>query len=649
LTQSNGFVSLVFIPTLLSFLIFPLHAESLNPPSFNIFDHGSEFPVLYENYGEFRELGTNRYKYVITDRPGLRKAMGAGLYPSNAKALMKDPAFKKWRASVPPNFNPWDYVNSGNPQADFYAWVLGPGISQGNRLFFAGKALEEAGHLKWAIKAYHAVLVLFPRQPCWSSDRSYVWYPAEKALSRIESLTKHYPGLGVRLRGARFKVKNGRDTSLKNDVFVIHPGHWEKYERSKTVDLAELKIIKRRGKGKVRLVQYENGHWQLLKNGKPFIVRGLTYHPTKVGHDLVGREGNRWMFEDQNKNGKADAPFESWIDSNGNGIQEAEEKNLGDFVLMQQMGANAIRLFRLSNSLRYDPTEFNKKLLRVLHRQYGIHVILADFVGAYTVGSGASWEEGTDYTDKSQLKTMKQLLKAYVLDHKDEPYVLMWLLGNENLMVGDYTGVNATRTQASRQVKEYLKFINELAKMIHKLDPDHPVAVGNLDLFFLEEHPQYAPAIDIFGVNAYRGNTGFGDIWRRVKENFDRPVLITEYGVDAFNVKSKTNDEEEQLKYHNGSWKNIALHLAGGSEEGNAIGGLVFEYLDEWWKSPSGSPWDHDKVQDSPMSFHDGWSSEEWFGLMSQGRGEKSPLLRVPRKAYYLYRDELWAQNIDVR
>jgi len=47
-------------------------------------------------------------------------------------------------------------------------------------------------------------------------------------------------------------------------------------------------------------------------------------------------------------------------------------------------------------------------------------------------------------------------------------------------------------------------------------------------------------------------------------------------------------------------------------------------------------------TKDSPMAFPDSWSSEEWLGIVSQGAGLQSPFLRVPRKAYYLYRDELW-------
>jgi beta-glucuronidase len=306
------------------------------------------------------------------------------------------------------------------------------------------------------------------------------------------------------------------------------------------------------------------------------------------------------------------------------------------------MGVNAIRFYRPGEGARYDGSKINKELLRDLHSRYGISVIMGDFLGAYTVGSGADWEEGTDYTDPTQLENMRKVLKEFVNEHKSEPYVLMWLLGNENMMGADYSGVNATRTKAASQVKEYLTFVNEMAEMIHKLDPHHPVAVGNLDLINVDEHAQFAPAVDIFGTNLYRGTGGFGTVWRTVREAFDRPVLITEYGCDAYDTRKQQEDQKAQATYHAGNWKDIQRHMAGTGTEGNAIGGVVFEYVDEWWKSHSGN-WDtQDTAKDGPMAFPDGWANEEWFGVMSLGNGSDN-LKRQKRLAYDEYRGKLWA------
>jgi beta-glucuronidase len=447
----------------------------------------------------------------------------------------------------------------------------------------------------------------------------------------------------VQLIGARLKITNGGDTDLNNDEFVINPGQWEKPVVGKPVDLKTLKIIAHRGYGKVNAVQYENKQWQLRVDGKPFVIHGISYSPTPVGKDLAGAQ-TRWMFEDADGDGQPDLPYQSWVDANHNNQQDSDEPAVGDFELMRRMGVNTIRLYRPGEGTQYDASLINKKVLRDLHDRYGISVIMGDFLGAYTVGSGANWEEGTDYTDPTQLENMRRCVKSYVNDNKNEPYVLMWLLGNENMMAADYSGVNATRTKAATQVKAYLSFVNEIAEMIHKLDPDHPVAVGNLDLINVDEHAQYAPAVDIFGANLYRGAGGFGVTWRTVQEAFDRPVLITEYGCDAWDSRKNEEDQKAQADYHAGDWNDIQRHLAGSGTEGNAIGGVVFEFSDEWWKSRNGG-WDaHDTSKDNQMPFPDGWANEEWYGMVALGNGS-DPLLRQTRLVYEEYRDKLWLPN----
>lgn len=610
---------------------------------FAIHDTGTEFPVQFEKYGTMSGVGTKNYKYKPTDRSALIKAMGAGLYP-NPSTILNDPGFKKWRSANPGNVNPWDHVNTGQPQADFYAWTQGRDVGPGVKLFFTAEALAEAGHYKQALKAYHAVVVLFPGEPCWSADHSFVWYVGPTALGKIETITKHQSEVGYRLKGAICTIENGSDTDLENDIVTVNPGTWVKAGSAKAS--GGNKLIAQRGYGKVQLHQFDDKSWRLMVGGKPFFVRGVSYLPTAVGMHVSGKGMNAWMTSDGDENGKIDTAYDTWIDANKNNKQDSNEPAVGDFQIMKNMGVNTIRLYRSYEALEYDPSEFNKKLLREMQEKYGIYAIMGDFLGAYTVGSGANWDDGTDYTDPVQLQNMRELITAYVKDHRSEPYVLMWLIGNENLMDADYSGVNATRTQAGKQVEAYLKFVNEIAELIHRLDPDHPVAVGNLQTIHVKEHASFSPAVDIFGVNAYLGQGGFGNLWKTVQDTFDRPVLVTEYGCDAFNSRTEKEDEEMQAKYHEGNWKDIEINMAGRGEEGNSIGGVAFEFLDEWWKSHSGA-WDkHDSSKDSSMAFPDSWASEEWYGLVSQGNGSESPLLRQPRKSYYLYKDKLWKNPI---
>jgi beta-glucuronidase len=331
------------------------------------------------------------------------------------------------------------------------------------------------------------------------------------------------------------------------------------------------------------------------------------------------------MYDDFNKNGKIDGPYETFVDKNRNNRQDLDEPAVGDFQLMKEMGANAIRVY-------HHPMKVNKELLRDLYKRYGIMTIMGDFLGKYALGSGAPWNPGTDYTDEGHRKNMIESVTKMVNEFKDEPFVLFWLLGNEN--------VYGYACNADKEPDVFFSFANDVARRIKEIDPDHPVAICNGDVLYLDKFGKDAPDIDIFGANAYRGDYGFGFFWRQVKEETDRPAFITEFGCPAY-AEGKSEDEAEylQAEYHRGCWDDIESNMAIGSAEGqgagNALGGIVFEWLDEWWKGYE--PSIHDKKGLWVGPFPDGTMYEEWLGMCGQGNGSLSPFLRQLRKSYYMY------------
>ncbi|MDD5565989.1 MAG: glycoside hydrolase family 2 TIM barrel-domain containing protein, partial [Candidatus Omnitrophica bacterium] len=285
-------------------------------------------------------------------------------------------------------------------------------------------------------------------------------------------------------------------------------------------------------------------------------------------------------------------------------------------------GVNTIRLY-------HHPHKVNKELLRDLYNKYGIRVILGDFLGKYALGSGAPWYPGTDYTNEEHKKNMMQSVVNMVLEFKDEPFILFWLLGNEN--------VYGFACNADKEPDAFFKFANEVAAYIKTIDPDHPVAICSGDVLFLDKFGNDAPDIDIFGTNAYRGDYGFGYIWKQVKEQADKPVFITEFGCPAYiEGKNAEEAEESQAKYHGAAWQDIQGNMAFEEGQGNAIGGVIFEWLDEWWKAYEPSLHDTKGLATGP--FPGGYMYEEWFGLSGQGDGNMSPYLRQLRKSYYLYK-----------
>ncbi|GEM_PF-262951 len=604
------------------------------PVAFRLTDTGTEDVIVYDQYGAFHGRGTPEYRYEITDIDGISAAAGEGIYPNEA-SLIRDSAFRAARDAGALAGSHWDFTFAKNAQHSFFKWASAdeePGVKQ----FYTALTLERAGLWRHAVKAYYSVLVNFPTSVGWTAfDPPTPWYVAKVARDKLFAILRLHPEIGLRLEGSVFEMDSGFDIDPANDVIRVDPGRLIRVQPDMvnlpSEDVTTLAVKRRVGQGRVQLVQYANRHWQMLVDGKPWIMRGMTYQPSAVGESPDEGSLKDWMQADRNGNGQIDA-FDTFVDANRNDRQDADEPVVGDFALMRDAGVNTLRLYHHAS---------NKELLRRLYQDYGIMVMLGDFVGMYTVGSGASWESGTDYLNTDQRKKMTDSVKAMVLEHKDEPYVLLWVLGNEN-NYGGVHGIIGGVGNAGQHPHEYYRFLNELATWIKSVDPNHPVAVANGDEGFLDVLASEAPAIDIFGANVYRGWHGFGrSLFEDAQRWLDKPVVITEYGCPAYQTgEPRDVAERDQALYHFGNWVDLADHLAGRGI-GNALGGVVFEWNDEWWKAgqpPRFSP----KVQETHPNwagpYPGGWNFEEWYGLVSQGDGATSPYLRQLRMSYQMYK-----------
>jgi len=591
-----------------------------------LYDPGKENFINYQKYGEFQNIGTKDYKYVIKDQEGLIAAAGEGVYP-NTLSVRWDPEFKKAQKEKRLDGSHWDFVHSPDLEAAFLKWATSP-EPQGVKLFYTAFILEKAGLIKQAIKCYYSIVVNFPASYGWTYWHT-PWYTGQAAIAKIKYLLRRHPELGYKLVDADIRIINGYDNEVSNDIVIANPGKLVKVNLLEKlmpkIPKASQTIKRTIGKGRVHLAQYENGDWQLIFNNKPYVIYGITYSPTKVGESPDNGTQTNWMEDDFNHNGKADGPYDAFVDKNKNNIQDANEPATGDFQLMKEMGVNTIRLY-------HQPFKVHKEILRDLYQNYGIMVIMGDFFGKYALGSGAQWNPGTDYNNEEQRKNMIQSVINMVLEYKDEPYILFWLLGNEN--------VYGYACNANTYPDVFFKFANEVAKQIKAIDPEHPVAICSGDTLFLDKFGQEAPDIDIFGTNAYRGEYGFGRLWQGIKEEADRPAFITEFGCPSYyEGKSLDVAEEFQAEYHSGSWEDIANNMAFREGAGNSIGSVAFEWLDEWWKAYE--PKVHDTKGLWAGPFPDGYMHEEWLGISGQGDGKLSPFLRQLRKTYFMYKN-LW-------
>ena len=580
--------------------------------------------VDYTKYGEFQNVGKEKYFYRMHDPEGLAEAVGEGIYP-NTGAIYDNPRYKIVKGAGRLDGEHWDFVRTHDLEAAYFKWVTAP-EPWGVRLFYLGMVFEKAQMHYEAIRAYHALVVHFPKTVAWTYWQT-PWYPGQAAIAKIRHIIRSHPELDLDDKWMKIEVKNGCDNDIGNDVFIVYPGRI--VERGVLDKVKDEKVVfgnikKLVGGGKVRLVQYANGHWQLLVDDEPYVIRGITYAPTKVGQSPDKGTLANWMEEDTNGNGRIDGPFDSWVDANRNDAQDPDEPVIGDFQLMKEMGVNTMRVYQ-------QPDTINKELLREMFERFGIRVIIGDFLGKYAIGSGASWSEGTDYENPEHRENMLASVKKMVMAHKDEPYTLMWLLGNEN----NY----GVASNADKKPKAYFEFVDEVARWIKSVDHDHPIAVSNGDTLYLDIFAQYAPNVDIYAANVYRGDYGFGSFWEQVSDASGKPAFITEYGCPAY-ARHLTYEEAEnaQAEYHRGNWLDIEENLAGSARgAGNALGGVVFEWMDEWWKNYE--PFFHDRKSDAIGPFPGGYYFEEWFGLVGQGKGQYSPFQRQLRKSYFVYQN----------
>ena len=372
----------------------------------------------------------------------------------------------------------------------------------------------------------------------------------------------------------------------------------------------------------VYIQKLKNGHYRLMVERKPYIVKGVCYSPIPIGesHD-----------------------YDWWSDPNKPWIIDGK--------LMQEMGINTVRFYQAGEN-----PESVKEVIRNLYQLYGIRTILGDWLGF--------WEYPCPFYGDADFreKIKKQVLEMVEL-YKDEPGILLWVLGNENnysfsCRVNPWSTDKIDREsdpqrQMLMRAEIYYSFVNDIAGEIHKIDPNHPVALGNGELIGLDMAEKFCPDADLVACVIYRGKT-FGNLFRSLKATFDKPIVLTEFGADSYDAYKDLEDQNMQAYFLESQWRQIYENLANNNEgQGNCLGGTIFEWTDEWWKHNECDPesW---KVHDTSSNWSNGSyyfdikapknmnMNEEWFGIVALSEEKESGInKRIPKKAYYVIK-EFW-------
>ncbi len=159
------------------------------------------------------------------------------------------------------------------------------------------------------------------------------------------------------------------------------------------------------------------------------------------------------------------------------------------------------------NSIRTWSTHNAQQVLDEAHKR-GLTV---------TMGLDVARERhGFDYNNPEAVAQQLAKLREEVLKYKDHPALLVWGIGNElNLSYSNPKVWDA---------------VNDIAKMIHEVDPNHPTStmLAGLNKKEVDYIKAQAPEVDFLSINAY------GDlpsIPKRVRDfGWEGAYMITEWG-----------------------------------------------------------------------------------------------------------------------
>ncbi|MEV6572937.1 discoidin domain-containing protein [Streptomyces sp. NPDC051577] len=271
--------------------------------------------------------------------------------------------------------------------------------------------------------------------------------------------------------------------------------------------------------GAVR-VAGSQGKWQLTVGGQPYTVKGLTWGPSF-----------------------ADAP-----------------KYMPD---VKSMGVNTIRTWG---------TDASSKPLLDTAAANGIRVVNGFWLQpGGGPGSGGCVNYVTDAAYKSNMLTE---FAKWVDTYKSHPATLMWNVGNESVL-GLQNCYGGTELEAQRNA--YTTFVNDVAKKIHTIDPDHPVTSTDAWTGAWPYYKRNAPDLDLYSMNSYGDICGVKQDW--VDGGYDKPYIITETGPagewevpnDANGIPDQKTDVQTAEGYTT-AWNCITGH------QGVALGATMFHY-----------------------------------------------------------------------
>jgi hypothetical protein len=186
-----------------------------------------------------------------------------------------------------------------------------------------------------------------------------------------------------------------------------------------------------------------------------------------------------------------------------------------------------------------------------------------------------SERHGFDYDDADAVAEQLERMRAEVLKYRDHPALLTWVIGNE--LNHSYTNPRV------------FDAVNDVAEMIHELDPNHPAttALSGFNPDVIAEATARAPALDFLSFQLY--GSVFALRERLERSGFDAPFMVTEWGAIGYWEVPKTDWD---APIENTSSAKADTYLRAYQEaleplEGQLIGSYVFLWGQKQERTPT--------------------------------------------------------------
>jgi hypothetical protein len=247
------------------------------------------------------------------------------------------------------------------------------------------------------------------------------------------------------------------------------------------------------------------------------------------------------------------------------------------------------------NSIRTWGTRNLQRILDTASR-YGLTVLVGLDV--------ARERHGFNYDDTAAVRKQLNKLREEILKYKDHPAVLAWGIGNElNLQY--------------KNVKVW-DAVNEISKMIHELDPNHPTTtvIAGINKETVDNIKQRASDIDLLAVNTYGG---LATLPRSVRQSgWTGAYMVTEWGPTGHweGLSTAWKSPIEETSSEKAAVYKSRYEYSVERDKDNCIGSYVFLWGQKQERTPT------------------------WYGIFTE-KGEESEVVDV---MHYLWSGN-WPKN----